>query len=54
MDISATITETRQFLGFRLGAKSFVIPIEKVREILDPVGMNGCPRCPRSCWMSSI
>jgi chemotaxis signal transduction protein len=40
------ITETRQYLTFRLSSESFGIDVAKVREILDLTTITAIPRTP--------
>ena len=46
------ITETRQYLTFRLGSESFGIDVAKVREILDLTTITAIPRTPN--FMSGV
>ncbi len=42
----ATITETRQYLTFKLGDEVFAIDVAKVREVLDFTTITKIPRTP--------
>ena len=42
----ATITETRQYLTFRLGQEVFALDVAKVREVLDLTPITKIPRTP--------
>jgi purine-binding chemotaxis protein CheW len=41
-----TITETRQYLTFKLGNEVFAIEVAKVREVLDLTNITQVPRTP--------
>src|SRR5690242_16006578 len=51
MSISA-ITETRQYLTFKLGPEVFAIDVAKVREVLDFTTITEIPRTPE--FMSGV
>jgi len=40
------ITDTRQYLTFRLGNETFAIDVAKVREVLDLTSITAIPRTP--------
>lgn len=40
------ITETRQYLTFKLGAETFAIEVAKVREVLDLTTITAIPKTP--------
>lgn len=42
----AEITETRQYLTFKLGDEMFATEVEKVREVLDLIAITAIPRTP--------
>jgi purine-binding chemotaxis protein CheW len=44
--MAATITETTQFLTFKLGDEVFALDISKVREVLDFTTVTKVPRTP--------
>ncbi len=46
------ITETRQYLTFRLGNEIFAIDVAKVREVLDLTTITAIPRTPE--FMSGV
>ncbi|HEX4007921.1 MAG TPA: chemotaxis protein CheW [Acidobacteriaceae bacterium] len=46
MTVSNAITETRQYLTFRLGNEIFAIDVAKVREVLDLTTITSIPRTP--------
>src|ERR1700742_2052797 len=46
------ITETRQFLTFRLSNETFAIDVAKVREVLDLTNITAIPRTPE--FMSGV
>lgn len=43
---ASEITETRQYLTFRLGQENFGIDVAKVREVLDLTTITAIPRTP--------
>jgi purine-binding chemotaxis protein CheW len=43
---TATITEVRQYLTFRVGEEVFALDVAKVREVLDLVPITKIPRTP--------
>lgn len=45
---SNTITETRQYLTFRLGEELYALDIANVREVLDYTSITRVPRMPES------
>ena len=51
MSVSA-ITETRQYLTFRLGREVFATDVAKVREVLDLTSITPIPRTP--AFMSGV
>jgi purine-binding chemotaxis protein CheW len=46
MGVSEIITETRQYLTFRLGNEIFATDVAKVREVLDLTTITAIPRTP--------
>src|ERR1700733_11331421 len=46
------ITETRQYLTFRLGTEIFATDVAKVREVLDLTSITAVPRTPE--FMSGV
>jgi len=46
MSASEQTVDTWQYLTFRLGAESFGIDVQKVREILDLISVTRVPRAP--------
>lgn len=42
----AEMSDTRQYLTFRLGTESFAIDVAKVREVLDMTAITPIPRTP--------
>ena len=52
MGVSEIITETRQYLTFRLGNEIFATDVAKVREVLDLTTITAVPRTPE--FMSGV
>ncbi len=44
--MSQSITETTQYLSFRLGEELFAVDVAKVREILDVIAITKVPQTP--------
>ena len=43
---TSTITETTQYLSFKLGEEVFAVDVAKVREILDVTAITKVPQTP--------